>query len=134
MNLESFKRHWYYFAPAVLLLVPTLMILFYSAKFGYSLSESWEAVRHFGTSATRYGQQFSDRQFDRISPGLDGRQVFELVGVPLEGQDRLDWHYSFPQSGAQCYHERVVLFERNPKTNVPHVKGVIKRFHGPDTK
>lgn len=134
MNLEFLKRRWYYLAPAVLLLVPMVMVLFYSAKFGYSVSESWTAVRHFSSSATRYGQKFSERQFSRIKPGLDGRQVFELVGVPLEGQDRLDWHYSFPQSGAQAYHERVVLFERNPKTSIPFVKSVIKRFHSPDTK
>ncbi|MBL9132935.1 MAG: hypothetical protein JNG86_17130, partial [Verrucomicrobiaceae bacterium] len=69
----------------------------------------------------------------RIRPGIDGKQVFNLVGVPFEGQGGLRWEYSLPQGDAKYYHERAVLFTRDAQ-NVPRVKKVVSRFHEPQMK
>ena len=130
MNLDLLKRRWYYFAPIVLLVIPILLFFGAKMKYGYSASEAWQSVMHMGQSNTRYAQKFSERGFEKITPGMDGRQVFQSIGVPLEGQGGLEWHYSFAGDGAKYFHERTVIFVRDAQ-NVPRVKNLVKRFHTP---
>lgn len=132
--MNTLKKNWYYFAPAVLLVIPALIMLYYIVSFGYTPGDAWKALRHFGASHTRYAQKYSEDHFNRILPGMGGRDVFELVGVPFERRDKdALWFYSFPQGDTPYYHERVVVFERNAK-NEPIVKSLIKRFHDPEVK
>lgn len=133
MNLEFLKRRWYYFAPVILVLVPLLLTVFISMKYGYSMSESWTAVRHIGQTGTRFAQKFEERNFNKIRPGMDGRQVYQTMGMqPMEGHANggLEWKYSLPSGGAAFFHERVVIMEPHP-TKGPVVKQVIKRIHTP---
>jgi hypothetical protein len=130
MNLDLLKRRWYYFAPAVLLLIPLFLLLGATLKFGYSVGEAWQTVLHMGQSNTRYAQKFSESAFEQIKPGMDGKTVFQMIGVPLEGQSGLEWHYSFGGNGAKYFHKRVVIFVRDVQ-NVPRVKSMVKRFETP---
>lgn len=135
MNLDLIKRRWYYFAPVVLLLIPVLLVLLFSFKFGYGMSEAWRAVQHMGQSSTRYTQRFAERNFDKVRPGMTAKQVYDIMSIqPFERHGDTKWEYSLPQDGAQYFHERTLLLERDPKTNIPIVKQVIKRFHEPAAK
>ncbi len=136
MNAAFFKRNWYYFAPAVLLLIPVLIMFYYVMSFGYSFGESWNAMTHMSSSATRYPVHYKDRNFDKVKLGDDGRSVYQKIGIqPFEGHvgGRKDWRYTLPQSGADCYHERALIMEPD-KDGVPRVANIIKRFHLPGMK
>lgn len=128
-----FQRNWYYFTPAVIVAVPLLMGVYSMVNWGYGFAESMNALMHFGSSDTRYAVKFTEDKFHRIRPGIDGRQVFNLVGVPYEGQGTNRWEYSLPQDGAKYYHERAVLFTKDA-TGKPIVKKVVSRFHTPEMK
>ena len=131
MNLEFLKRRWYYFAPLVLVLVPLLMTVFVSMKYGYSMGESWTAVRHIGQTGTRFAQKYEERNFDKLRPGMDGRTVYQTMNMqPLEGQTGSDWRYSLPADQAAYFHERTVIMEPDAQ-RIPRVKQVIKRLHMP---
>ena len=69
---------------------------------------------------------------DLVRPGMDGRQVFELIDKPFERHDNdAIWIYSGPTNSASpYYHERKVLFTRDAK-NIPRVQKVVKEFHAP---
>lgn len=134
MNLELLKKRWYYFAPAVLVLIPLVLTLVFSMKFGYSMGDSWLAVQHMGQSGTRYPVKFEERNFDKIKPGMDGRTVYQTMSIqPLEGAGGDEWKYSLPQDHAPYFHERLIIMQRGAD-GVPRVKQVIKRFHLPTTK
>jgi hypothetical protein len=63
---------------------------------------------------------------------MSGREVFELLGVPLERHlDDTLWHYSLPLHGSQThyYHERTIVMQ--PGTG--KVASVINRYHTPET-
>jgi hypothetical protein len=129
--LDSLKRRWYYFAPATLLLIPVLVMLYYMMSMGYGLEESWVALQNMGRSNTRYTQKYTESKFGSIQPGMDGRTVYQTMEMqPFEGQAGLVWKYSLPQGDAKVYHERTVLFERD-KNNVPRVVRTVKRLHIP---
>jgi hypothetical protein len=126
-----FKRNWYLFTPLILIVVPALVLAFYMGSYGYEFGEAREALQHFVQSSTRYSQGYSDTKFGSIRPGMDGRRVFEVVGLPFERHDNdAQWIYSLPKGTTPYYHERIILFDRD-KNNVPHVKAVVKRFHTP---
>lgn len=140
MNFDTLKKRWYYFAPAVLLLIPLLLVLVFSMRFGYSMSESWLAVQHMGQSATRYPIRYEERNFEKLKPGMDGRTVYQTMSIqPIEGVRpdtdwvTADWKYSLPQEHSPYFHERLVIMEKDGK-GVPRVTQVIKRFHTPETK
>lgn len=134
MNFDTLKKRWYYFAPAVLLLIPLLLVLVFSMRFGYSMSESWLAVQHMGQSATRYPIRYEERNFEKLKPGMDGRTVYQTMSIqPFEGQSGLEWKYSLPLEHSPYFHERLVIMEKDGK-GVPRVTQVIKRFHTPETK
>ena len=135
MNLELLKRRWYYFAPLILVLVPLLLTVFFSLKYGYSMGESFTAVQHMGQTGTRYAQKFEERNFDKLRPGMDGRQVYQTMGPmqPLEGQGGAEWKYTLPADNAPYYHERTVIMEPDAQ-KVPRVRQVIKRLHVPAAK
>lgn len=133
MNLELLKRRWYYFAPAILVLVPLLLTGFFSLKYGYSMAESWTTMRHMGQTGTRYAQKFDERKFGQIRPGMDGRQVYQTMGMqPMEGHANggLEWRYSLPAENAAFYHERIVIMEPDT-TKGPVVKRLVKRIAPP---
>lgn len=131
--LDTLKRRWYYAAPVVLLLIPILMMMFYVVTMGYSFDESWVALQNMGRSNTRYTQKFTESKFSAIQPGMDGRTVYNVMEMqPFEGQAGLVWKYSLGQDGAEVFHERTVLFERD-KNNVPRVVRTVKRLHLPET-
>ena len=134
MNLELLKKRWYYFAPVILVLVPLLLMVYFSMTYGYSMGEAWKVVRHMGQSGTRFPVKYEERNFDKLRPGMDGRTVYQTMSVqPFEGQGGTDWKYSLPQDHAPYYHERLVIMEPD-KNGVPRVKQVIKRFHEPAAK
>ncbi len=135
MKSDFLKKNWYYFAPAILLLIPVIMLAFYTTMFGYSFSESWNAVTHMGSSSTRYATNYQERNFDKLRVGMDGRTVFESLGsVPLERRlNDAEWYFSFPAGNATCHHERMLYLEKD-KDGVPRVTRIVKRFHMPETK
>ena len=134
MNLDTLKQRWYYFAPCVLVLIPLVLVVVFSMRFGYSMSESWQAVQHMGQSGTRYPIRFEEGNFDKIKPGMDGGTVYQTMTIqPLEGQGGSDWKYSLPVEHAPYYHERLIVMEPDAQ-GVPRVKKVVKRFHTPDAK
>ncbi len=128
-----FQRNWYFFTPIAIIAIPLLMAVYSAFNWGYGLSESMNALLHFGSSDTRYSVGFSEDKFQRIKSGLRGDQVFKLVGVPFQGQAGLSWDYSLPQGDAKYFHERTVIFDKDAE-GIPHVKQVISRFHTPETK
>lgn len=124
------KKNWYLIIPAVLLGMPALMALYISSSYGYSFGESVEVLKAMGKEKTKFSPiGFSESKFKRIEPGMMGKDVFELVHMPLERHDNdTRWLYSVPVDGAQYYHERTVLLEKGKVT------GVITRFHTPESK
>ena len=134
MNMDLLKKRWYYFAPAVLVLIPLALTLIFSMKFGYSIGDSWQAVQHMGQSGTRYPVKYDEYNFSKITPGMDGRTVYQTMNIqPLEGASGDEWKYTLPQDHAPYFHERLIIMERG-KDGVPRVKQVIKRFHMPAAK
>lgn len=130
--MNFFKKNWYFLTPAILVLIPALMVLFCSVKYGYNLSESMKAVRYFGSTGTRYSQGFSERNFLLVRMGMDPKSVYNVLRNPMERNVPEDtiWRYSLPASGTQYYHERTLVFERD-KNGIPRVKQRISRFHTP---
>lgn len=123
------KKNWYLFTPLLLAGIPALLLGYYILAFGYPVNEAVEAVSHFLESSTRYAIKYDDNRFSRIRPGMGGRDVFELIGVPFERRDNdAEWLYALPQGTALYYHERKVIFVRD-KNNVPLVKETVKGFH-----
>jgi len=131
------KKHWPLFAfPALLLLTPLLLAVWYMVNFQYSWDQAWIAVGSFGQSRTRYAQQFSEANFSRVTAGMRGDAVYKLIGNPLEGHI-IDgkpaplWKYSLPRDGARHFHERAVLFDIQPG-KPPVVRSVIRRPFQPE--
>jgi hypothetical protein len=123
------RKNWYLFTPLAFVGLPSLILAYYILSFGYPVSEAVEATSHFLQSSTRYAMKYSDNHFSRIKPGMDGRQVFEWVGVPFERRNNdEEWLYSLPNGLTKYYHERKILFTRD-KNNVPRVKEVVRAFH-----
>ena len=127
-----FKKNWYLFTPLILVIIPAMIFGYYVSSYGYSPKEAMEALRYFLQSGTRYPHKFTERNLDLVRPGMDGRQVFELIDKPFERHDNdAIWIYSGPTNSASpYYHERKVLFTRDAK-NIPRVQKVVKEFHAP---
>lgn len=121
-------KKWYFIVPIALLCTPLLMTFYISASYGYNFEESLQVLQAIGKSDTKFQTlKFSESRFRQIEPGMSGRDVFELIGVPLERHDNdSKWTYSLPVGGAQYYHERTVLLDKGVVT------GVICRFHKPE--
>ncbi len=133
MNFALIKKNWYLFTPALLLLIPALMVVFCSINYGYSLAESMKTVRYFGSTSTRYSQGFSERKFKMARLGMDGKSVYNTIKNPMERNipEDTEWRYSLPGSGTKYYHERTLILEKD-KNGIPRVKQRISRFHAPD--
>ncbi|MCB1278409.1 hypothetical protein [Prosthecobacter sp.] len=133
MNSAFFKKNWYLFTPAAILLIPALMMLFCMVNYGYGPSESMKAVLHFGSTSTRYAQGFSERKFKMVRVGMDGRSVYNTIKNPMERNmpEDTEWRYSLPGSGTQYYHERTLILEKD-SNGIPRVKQRISRFHTQD--
>lgn len=133
MNSAFIKKNWYLLTPALILLIPVLMVLFCTVNYGYSLSESMKAVRYFGSTNTRYAQGFSERKFKMVRLGMDGRSVYNTIKNPMERNipEDNEWRYSLPGAGTGYYHERTIILEQD-KNGVPRVKQKVSRFHTPD--
>jgi hypothetical protein len=124
-----FRQNWYLFTPLAIIGLPAFLLVYYILSLGYPLNEAVEAVSHFLQSSTRYSMKYDDSRFARVKPGMGGREVFELIGVPFERRDNdSEWLYSLPQGTTKYYHERKVIFVRD-KNNVPLVKETVKAFH-----
>jgi hypothetical protein len=125
------KKNWYLFTPLAIVGLPAFLLAFYILAYGYPVNEAVEAVSHFIQSSTRYSMKYSADHFSRIRPGMDGKQVFDYLGVPFERRNNdTEWLYSLPQGSAKAYHERKILFVRDAKRG-PLVKEVVKSFHAP---
>lgn len=126
------KKNWYLLTPLLLIAIPALIVVYYIVSFGYTPAEAMKATQYFLQSNTRYTQKYSDANFARLRPGMDGRTVYEVMQMqPFERRDdEAVWIYSLPQGDAKAYHERTVQLERD-KNNVPRVKKVVKTFHAP---
>ncbi len=124
------KKNWYLIIPVALLLTPLLMVGFISLSYGYSFGESWECFKAVGKSNTKFQSlQYSESRFKQIHPGMSGREVFDRIGIPLERHENdSKWLYALPVGGAEFYHERTLLLQNGV------VKGVIFRFHTPESK
>jgi len=90
-------------------------------------------VRHFGSTSTRHSIEFSERKFKMLRVGMDGRSVYATIKNPMERNmpEDTEWRYTLPGSGAEYYHERTIILEKD-KNGVPRVKERISRFHTPD--
>lgn len=132
MNSAFFKKNWYFFTPAVIVVVPALMMAYSTVNYGYPISESLNSVMHYGSTGTRYAMGFSERNFKMVRPGMDGRAVFNLLRVPMEGNspgaEVTKWRYSLPASGVKYYHERSVVMAMD-KNGIQRVKETISHFH-----
>jgi hypothetical protein len=131
------KKNWYFIVPVLIIAIPALLTAWYVKSFGYSWSEAWSAVQHFGQTRTRYAQKFSESQLNRIRPGMKGDEVFKLIGQPFEGhivngRPGPIWKYSLPKGDAQYFHERAVLFDL-PPGKPPTVKSIVRQLHQPGT-
>lgn len=127
------KKHWYFLIPVVIAAIPVLLMAWYVSSFGYSWSEAWNCVKHFGQCRTRYAQKFSESQLARITPGMKGDKVFELIGNPMEGHIKDGkpapvWRYSLPEASAAYYHERAIIFDL-PPGKPPTVKAIVRRLN-----
>lgn len=133
MNSSFIKKNWYLLTPALILLIPALMVLFYTVNYGYSPAEALKAVRHFGSTSTRQSIEFSERKFKMLRVGMDGRSVYATIKNPMERNvpEDTEWRYTLPGSGAEYYHERTIILEKD-KNGIPRVKERISRFHTPD--
>ena len=60
------KKNWYLLTPALIIIIPLLMMLYCNLIYGYSMTESATVVRHFGSTSTRYGQGFSEGKFKLV--------------------------------------------------------------------
>ena len=54
------KKNWYLLTPALIVLIPGLIMIYCSVIYGYSMEESGQVVLHIGSTSTRYGQGFSE--------------------------------------------------------------------------
>lgn len=129
------KKYWHFLIPLAILALPLLLVVWYVVSFGYSWSEAFTSLRHFGECRTRYAQKFSESQLSRILPGMKGDQVYALIGNPMEGHIKDGkpapvWRYSLPEGAAAYYHERAIVFNLEPGSP-PTVKSVIRRLHQP---
>ncbi len=133
MNTAFLKKNWYLLTPAAIVIVPLLMVIFCVVNYGYDIPESLKAVRHIGSTSTRYGQGFSERKFKMVRTGMDGNAVFNTLKVPMERNmpEDTEWRYSLPASGTEYYHERTIIMQRD-KNGVQRVKQRVSRFHTPD--
>jgi hypothetical protein len=129
--LDRLKKNWYFVVPAVLLAMPVLITWFISAKYNYSMGDAWLVFKTSGKAETKFqGQKYTESKFARIEPGMTGRDVFELIGIPLERHEEdTRWKFSLPVSGAEYYHERTVVLQ--PGTG--KVARVINRYHTPES-
>ena len=124
-----FKKNWYLFTPLAVLGLPALILAYYTVSFGYGLDDAIKATTHFIKSGTRYALKYDDLRFRRVVPGLDGRQVFELLGVPFERRDNdTIWVYALGSGSATAHHERLVIFARDSK-GIPRVSKTVRGFH-----
>lgn len=121
-------KKWYFIVPIALLCTPLLMTFYISASYGYNFDESLQVLQAIGKSETKFQPlKFSESRFRQIEPGMNGRDVFEKIGVPLERHDNDSrWAYSLPVGGAQYYHERTIVLDKGKVTSV------ICRFHKPE--
>jgi hypothetical protein len=131
--MNALKKNWYLVVPAILILLPLVMTFYISTTYGYTMSQSWEVFKTSTQAETKFQRlKFTEGKFKSIQPGMSGREVFELLGVPLERHlnDTL-WHYSVPLHGSETkyYHERSILLQ--PGTG--KVTSVINRYHTPET-
>ena len=135
MQQKSFlQRNWYFFTPIVIIISPLIIAVNSMVNWGYSFSESMNALMHFGSTDTRYSIGFSELGFKTLRKGMDGRTVYSLIKNPFERQmDDTVWRYSLPQGDATYYHERTVVFEKDAQ-GIPRVKEVVSRFHTPGMK
>ncbi|TDU69363.1 hypothetical protein EI77_03016 [Prosthecobacter fusiformis] len=127
-----FKKNWYLFTPLLLVAIPAAIYAYYVSSMGYGSTDAANATKYFLVSGTRYAMDYDELNFNRLKPGMDGRQVFLTMGKqPSERHDNdTRWVYSLAKPGSQAYHERVVVMERD-KQNTLRVKELVKRFHVP---
>lgn len=130
MNSAFIKKNWYFFTPAAILIIPVLMVVYCTVNYGYTVPDSLNAVLHFGATKTRYSMGFTERKFNSVRPGMDGRAVFNIIRNPMERNmpEDTQWRYSLPGSGAGYYHERTLIFEKD-KNGIPRVKKSVSRFN-----
>ena len=126
--MSFLTKNWYYIIPVVFLLSPLFIILYISGSYGYNFPESIAVMQHLGEADTKFQvPTYREKLFKRIQPGMMGREVFELIGMPLERHDNdTRWLYSVPVGGAVYYHERALKLEKGRVTEV------INRFHLPE--
>jgi hypothetical protein len=119
------KKLGYYLLPITLLCIPLLMVGYQMSAHGYSWSEAVLAVRSAGKNQTKFQElKYSERLFHRIQPGMSGKEVYEMLGTPLERNMPADtlWKYSVNIGGTGFYHERSLIMEKGK------VAAVICRF------
>ena len=129
--MNFLKQRWYLLVPILLVCFPFLMVLYISVSYGYGLDESWTCLQNIGKTGSKFRVGvYSESRFDRVEPGMMGRDVYELLGQPLERNMPEDtrWYYSVAEHGSTYFHERVVLLDHGKVT------GTIKRFHTPESK
>lgn len=129
-RMNFLKKNWYYVIPVGLLCLPIIMIFYISVSYGYSFDEAIACFKNIGNENTKFqALSYSESKFRSIKPGMSGRDVFELVGIPLERHDNdTRWVYSAPIGGTAYYHERALIM------NAGKVTDVVCRFHTPEAK
>jgi hypothetical protein len=129
--MNALKKNWYFVIPVALLLLPLVMTGYISMTYGYTMADAWTAFKTAGEADTKFQTpKYSERGFSKVTVGMQGREVYELIGQPLErhGPDQLIWHYSRPVRDARYFHERTLIME--PGTG--KVASIINRYHIPE--
>ncbi len=128
MNL--LKKYWYVVLAVLMMLTPVVMVGYISIAYRYSVADAWVAFKTMGEENTKFQHlKFTEANFAKITPGMRGSEVFELLGLPLERQQEdTIWRYSVPVDGAKYYHERVIRMEKG----TGKVAEVLAQYHTPE--
>jgi hypothetical protein len=121
LPMSLFKKHWYVILPIFLMCLPLLMVGYTMSAYGYSWAESVEAVRATGKNNTKFQEtKYTERNFRKVVAGMSGKEVFDLIGVPLERNmpDDTVWRYSVNVGGTGYFHERTLKMDRGRVTEV----------------
>jgi hypothetical protein len=124
------KKYWFVLLPVFLLCLPLVMVGVTMSKYGYSWSEAVEVVKATGKNNTKFQEtKYTERSFRKVEKGMNGREVFELLGVPLErgGKDDTVWRYSVNVGGTGYFHECTLIM----KPYGAAVEEVVCRFSQP---
>jgi outer membrane protein assembly factor BamE (lipoprotein component of BamABCDE complex) len=128
--MSLLKKYWFAALPIFLLCLPLVMVGYTMSKYGYSWAEAVEVVKATGKNNTKFQEtKYTERGFRKIDVGMSGRDVYEIIGQPLERNtpDDTIWRYSVNVGGTGYFHERTLKMKKYGAA----VEEVVVRFSQP---